>query len=380
MKRLPLPLLAMLVALSACKKDPALVPPSDPVAEYLSLPETPFNYALPELPAHLMAANIMNADNTPFNNPVTDHGATLGRVLFFDKNLSKNNTIACASCHRQDRGFTDDATLSAGFEGGLTGRHSMRLANARFYNPGSFFWDQRAGTLEAQVLMPIQDEVEMGLTLNTLIERLMKLPYYAPLFKNAFGTEEINAQRVSYALAQYVRSLVSYRSRFDEGRAQVPTPLDPFPNFTQQENLGKNIFFSPALGNCAPCHGTDAFIAPGPLNNGLEVPAVDEGFGGVTNNPAQVGLFKAPSLRNVAVAGPYMHDGRFATLMEVVQHYSNGVQDHPNLSPPLRLPGGGVRQANLNQNQMQALVAFMLTLTDLPMLEDEKFSNPFKNP
>jgi cytochrome c peroxidase len=231
--------------------------------------------------------------------------------------------------------------------------------------------------LEDQVLRPIQDEVEMGLTLNEAMQRIGAQKYYPLLFKNAFGDEQITADRTSKALAQFVRSMVSYTSKYDLGRAQVNNPNDPFPNFTTQENNGKQLFFAPNIG-CAACHGTDAFVGPGPRNNGLDATTIDRGVGLTNNDPALDGAFKTTSLKNIALSAPYMHDGRFKTLEEVIEHYNSGVKNHPNLSPPLRLPDNGVRRLNLNQNQKDALVAFLKTLSDPTMLGDEKFSTPFK--
>ena len=374
-------LLGMLFVLAACNKEETLTGnTTDSQNQYLNLPETPFNYANPNIPNHFVSdPGLMASDNTPFTNPVTDDGATLGRVLFYDKNLSQNKTVACASCHIQENGFADPLVLSDGFDGGKTGRHSMGLTNARFYNNGRFFWDERAASLEEQVLTPIQDSVEMGLTLDTLVERVTNQPYYPALFANAFGDENVNSERISQALAQYVRSIMSYQSRYDQGRAQVQNPGQPFPNYTQQENQGKNIFLNPALGGCAACHGTEGFIAPGPRNNGLDATNLaDEGVGGENGNPNQIGLFKSPSLRNVNLRAPYMHDGRFATLEDVVEHYSTGVQDNPNLSAPLRQQNGTVKRVNLSQTQKDALVAFLKTLDDNVLVTDEKFSDPFK--
>lgn len=341
------------------------------------LPSSLANYSQPNLPAYYQNGPVAGADNTPLGNPVSDAGATLGRVLFYEKQLSANGTISCGSCHQAINGFSDPATLSLGFENGLTGRHSMSLANSRYYNNGAFFWDERASTLEAQVLMPIQDEVEMGLSLSDLVERLEGIEYYPALFTAAFGTDEINSDRVSRALAQFVRSMVSVNSKYDQGRAQVNNPTDNFPNFTAQENRGKTLFFDPAIA-CAACHGTDAFIAPGARNNGLDADnSSDLGRGGVTGVTAQEGVFKVGSLKNIEFTAPYMHDGRFSTLEEVIEHYNSGVQDNPNLSPPLRLPGGGIRRLNLNANDKAALVAFLKTLSDDVLINDEKFGDPF---
>ena len=369
--------LFVLLLAQSCKKDETIVNGEDDALAALNLPSQAFNYAMPGLPAFYSMQPTVGADNTPAANPVTNAGATLGRVLFYDKNLSKNRTISCASCHQAAHGFSDPEILSKGFEGGNTGRHSMALANARYYNNGRFFWDERANTLEDQVLRPIQDEVEMGLTLNEAMQRIGAQKYYPLLFKNAFGDAQITADRTSKALAQFVRSMVSYTSKYDLGRAQVNNPNDPFPNFTTQENNGKQLFFAPNIG-CAACHGTDAFVGPGPRNNGLDATTIDRGVGLTNNDPALDGAFKTTSLKNIALSAPYMHDGRFKTLEEVIEHYNSGVKNHPNLSPPLRLPDNGVRRLNLNQNQKDALVAFLKTLSDPTMLGDEKFSTPFK--
>lgn len=374
-------LLAFAFALSAL----AWHGPGQPPNEYetcLDLPGVPFNYADIQLPNHLQLPNVQDTDNTPAGNPITDAGATLGRVLFYDTRLSANQAVACASCHKQEIAFTDDVPLSLGFEGGLTGRNSMSLAMARYYQNGRFFWDERAATLEEQTLMPIQDHTEMGLTLEELESRLANTEYYPLLFEEAFGSPEITSGKVALALAQFVRSMVSYQSRYDMARQTAPPGppgAAPWPAFTAEENLGKALFFDANRGNCAACHGTEAFIAPGPRNNGLDLVSQDEGLGGVTGNPQQIGLFKTPSLRNVALTAPFMHDGRFEGLEEVIQHYSNGIQPHPNLSPQLRIggPAGPPRRPNFSPAERQALVAFLETLTDEAFLTDERWANPF---
>jgi cytochrome c peroxidase len=366
----------------ACKKEKNELPAEDPVAKYLNLPSTPFNYASPALPAYLLSPPVQDQVNTPANNPVTNWGATLGRVLFYDKTLSKNKTISCASCHRQENAFSDFERLSKGFENGLTGRNSMSLINAKYYPNGRFFWDQRAASLEQQVLMPIQDLVEMGITLDTLVKRVQAQAYYPELFTKAFGSAAISSDLISKALAQFTRSIVSYQSKYDQGRqtlpaAPAPPPNAVFPNFTAQENRGKELFLLPQNA-CAACHGSETFTAPGVKNNGLDAGITDLGFGAVTNNPADRGLFKVTTLRNVELTAPYMHDGRFATLEDVVEHYSTGVKNHPNLSPQLRLPGGQPRLLNLSAQDKAAIVAFLKTLTDRTITTDVKFSNPFK--
>lgn len=372
-----------LLVFIACKKsnDTNDPDPVDPVAAVLNLPSTPYNYANPALPGYLTTPNIIGQINTQASNPITDNGATLGRVLFYDKNLSINNTISCASCHKQASGFSDPVVKSAGFNGGLTGRHSMSLINAVYYPAERFFWDQRAPILEDQVLMPIQDMVEMGMTLQQLETKLRGLKYYPPLFKNAFGDTVITSDRLAKALSQFIRSIVSYQSKYDAGRgtfpAAPPPPNAAFPNFTAQENRGKEIFLSP-IGGCAPCHGSETFTAPLEKNNGLDLTTIDRGFGAVQNNTAFDATFKVPSLKNIDMTAPYMHDGRFATLEQVVEHYNSGVQNHPNLSPQLKLPNGQPRLLNLSPQDKAALVAFLKTLTDVQVTTDVKFSNPFK--
>ncbi|MFN3201405.1 MAG: cytochrome-c peroxidase [Bradymonadia bacterium] len=360
-----------------------------PYTAILDLPEVPFNYANPEIPDHFRVETLRFAgqttvvfeDNTPEDNPTTDHGATLGRVLFYDKHLSFNGTVSCASCHKAELGFSDDRVLSEGFEGGDTGRHSMGLANARFYRDGMFFWDQRAATLEEQVLEPFQDPVEMGMTLEGLLERVRLGDYYPPLFESAFGDDEITAERISKALAQFIRSMVSATSPYDDGRAQVASRGDDFPNFTFEENRGKFLFVNPPpLGGlgCFFCHQGEAFIAFEATNNGLDATnKIDKGYGEVTGEETDMGKFKVPSLRNVGLRAPYMHDGRFATLEEVIDHYSDGLQPNPNLGPPFGVRNGRATRLNLSNDEKSALVAFLHTLTDLDMVNDPKFSDPF---
>lgn len=344
----------------------------------LNLPTTAFDYSSEDFPDHFM--NMVNRiDNTPENNPVTDGGATLGRVLFYDNILSQNNTISCASCHIQANGFSDPNQLSTGFDGGLTGRNSMGLSNARFYDNGKFFWDERAATLEEQVLMPIQDQVEMGLTLDELVSKIQSAKYYEPLFVEAFGTNEITTDRISKAMAQFVRSMVSYESPYDTGLSAVNGDENSrFPNFTELENLGKDLFFS-GRTQCSTCHETAVFSGDEARNNGLIAGFPDLGLGAVTGNARDNGKFKVNSLRNVELTAPYMHDGSLGTLRQVIEFYNNGIRDNPNLDNRLRVMGNRVRRMNLNGREIDALVAFLGTLTDESFINEEKFSNPFTN-
>lgn len=359
---------------------------TDPV-----LPSTPYNYSVLNLPAHFttdaggpLPTSINGVDNTPVDNPVTDAGATLGRVLFYDVNLSSNRTVSCASCHKQNAGFSDPSVLSVGFAGGTTRRHSMTLINARYYQRGRAFWDERALTIESQVLMPFQDATEMGLTLTTLLQRINEQTYYAPLFANAFGDNTVTSDRVSKALAQFVRSIVSYGSKYDVGRAQVATPGANFPNFTTEENNGKRLFLQPINnggGACFGCHTTESFnnSNPGPQNNGLDAVSTTDFGAGETfpNFPLFSGRFKNSSLRNIELTAPYMHDGRFQTLEQVVEHYNSGIQAHPTLSAALTDANGAPIRLNFTATQKAALVAFMKTLTDNSIATNPKWSNPF---
>lgn len=380
--------LILIFGLVSCSDDENYVPIENSV---INIPEEPFDYINLNLPSHFtndvpgqpLPTSINGLDNTPNDNPITDEGATLGRVLFYDKSLSANGTIACASCHKQDKGFSDDAALSVGFEGELTGRHSMTLINSRFYQRGSFFWDERASTLEEQVLQPFQDPVEMGMTLEQVVSAVQEQDFYPELFENAFGSQDINSDRISRALSQFVRSIVSHSSKYDEGRALSASPGANFSNFTDEENLGKNLFFQTIPnggGACFGCHTTEAFVSanPGPQNNGLDFITTDEGAGAVFNNPIFESRFKTTTLRNIELTAPYMHDGRFATLEEVVEHYNSGIQAHPTLSPALTDDNGNPIQLNFTAAEKAALIAFLKTLTDNSVSTEEKWSNPFE--
>ncbi|MFN8345717.1 MAG: cytochrome c peroxidase [Spirosomataceae bacterium] len=382
-------LVALLVfgAVVSCQKETLTAEYDNPTVQNVreaaltpNLPATPFNYAAVALPAHLNTPQVRNQINTPNNNPVTNQGATLGRVLFYDKSLSFNNTTACASCHQQANSFSDPQRFSRGFAGGLTTRNSMSLLNAVYYPNGRFFWDERAASAEAQASGPIVHPVEMGMTMPSVVAKLKTLPYYSALFQNAYGSPTIDSARIVRSLAQFIRSMVSYRTNYDTGRAALNNNQNPgntnFSNFTAEENLGKQLFFT--QGNCATCHVAETFSAPGARNNGLDLVFTDNGVGANTGNPTQNGLFKVPSLRGIEKSAPYMHDGRFATLEQVVEHYNSQVKPHVNLSPQLRGPNGQPRRLNLSPAQKNALVAFMKTLTDTGIAADAKFSDPFK--
>ena len=358
-------------------------------------PERPYDYTQLDVSQHVDRSHLEQLDNTPPYNPTTNAGARLGRVLFYDEHLSLNNSIACASCHQQAAAFSDPKVFSVGFKGGRTKRNSMGLTNIRYTHlnglqPG-FFWDERAATLEVQVLMPIQDKIEMGMTLKELERKLQGLPYYPPLFQSAFGSSYVTSGRVAKAIAQFMRAMISMHSKFDAGTAASNdmTQSTAFPHFTAQENLGKSLFLNGAGGiaefACAMCHVPPTFNMDKSNNIGLEVEYADPGLGGLGRpsndpfTPSNDGKFKAPSLRNVELTAPYMHDGRFATLEQVVDHYSDKVHLHPNLNlafEPLaadQLTSG----FRFSPEQKQALVAFLKTLTDKKFVTDPRFSDPF---
>jgi cytochrome c peroxidase len=337
----------------------------------LNLPATPYRYANVTLPAHFAQPD-RSTDNTPPDNPPSDHGVTLGRVLFYDTRLSANDTTSCASCHVQAHAFADPKPFSTGFHGATTDRRAMPLVNLRYYPRARFFWDERAGNLEEMVLLPIQSRIEMGQDISRVVDTLARDTIYPVLFARAFGERQITQQNIGKALAQFVRSIVSYQSRYDKGRARVPSARDDFDNFTLQENRGKALF----MRNCSTCHMKDAnehFFVPAPANTGLrraELTA-DAGVGDVTLRDADMGIFKSPSLRNVEVTAPYGHDGRFATLDALIDHYS----DNPIVDPER----GYTRSVGLNftTSEKSALIAFMKTLTDREFLTDPRFADPF---
>jgi cytochrome c peroxidase len=375
MKRI-IPLLILLI--TACSGDDTVTTPTPfQLSDYLNLnwnqlPE----YTNISYPAHYSGPVLQNV-NTPANNLITNTGATLGRVLFYDKQLSINNNVSCASCHQQSVGFSDNAVFSTGVNG-ITEAHSMRLLNLQFYTGNSMFWDKRAGSLEAQSTQPIKDHVEMGFSaqnggFQALITKLNTLPYYPYLFEQVFGTPEITEDRVQKALSQFMRSIVSYRSKYDTGHAAVFIPQTPggnagapFPNFSNDENAGKQLFLLPKPQGgfgCAGCHIPPTFaLAANSLSNGLDA--------------GETKVFKSPSLKNIS-NGPFMHDGRFATLDQVIEHYNSGILNGPALDNRLKGPNNQPQQLNMTAQQKAQLKAFLLTLTDETVINDPKFSSPF---
>ena len=388
-----LPALLLTVAFSACVEDKAdttvyhyATDDYQTLQQVLNLPQEPLSYQA-VLPDHLRTSG--------FTTVVDDDMATLGRVLFYDTNLSKSKAVSCASCHDQAKGFSDDVAFSEGHLGEMTERNSLALGSfvsfRRYYNTvigvsrASFFWDERAQTLEQQADETLRNAKEMGMDMNTLANRLRDEPHYSILFQKAFGDTHIDGQRVSTALSEFVNALTSAESKFDQGHAQVGAqadPMAPFPNFTAEENLGKNLF----MDDCASCHAfsLSPFMASRfeldktVANTGLDLVYADKGMAERTGFDQDRGKFKIPLLRNVALTGPYMHDGRFETLEEVVDFYNDGVEAHPNLDEDMRNEDGTVKELDYSEADKRALIAFMETFTDQAMLTKEQFSDPFK--
>jgi cytochrome c peroxidase len=362
----------------ACRRSaPSSVSLTPQASAFISLDSPALPDYTPQLPPHY--AGTAAQDNTPAGTVQNRVVATLGRVLFHDKQLSVSGTLSCASCHNQQADFADAARFSTGFDGSKGTAHAMRLANLRFFQAGSMFWDKRAANLEAQSTQPVLNPVELGFDashggINAAVERLQQLPYYADLFSAAYGDPAVTEDRVQKALAQFLRAMVSTNSRWDTAFAQVFDPAladkgvnKPLPDFTDQENRGRQLFMaSRADGGqaCVACHQAPTFALGGAGSNGLDA--------------GEARRLKSPSLKNVGRSSAFMHDGRFSSLEEVVEHYSTGVQDGPGLDARLKGADGLPLRPNLPPEDKAALVAFLHTLSDPVLAADPKFASPFK--
>jgi cytochrome c peroxidase len=375
MRRLAASFVAL--ALAACADRPTT---PEGVAQHTTIDfAEPANYASPALPAYF-DRTVAALDNSPAATAADDRVATLGRVLFYDMRLSTTDRVSCAACHQQAHGFTDPMRFSNGISSAATTDfHAMRLGNLRYWQPGTMFWDRRAASVEAQASHPFHSLVEMGWGgaaggFDDLTRKMDGTAYYPELFAWAFGSSEITEPRIQQALAQFVRAMVSHSSRWDEGYAQVFSPTAPnraldrdLPNFTARENRGRHLFMTALAeggAGCSACHVPPTFaLAADSHSNGLD--------------PGETRLFKAPSLRSVGLTGPYMHDGRFATLAEVIEFYDHGIQAGPALDPRLQ-QGSRPQRLNLSTEDRAALVAFLMTLTDTALTTDPRFSDPFR--
>ncbi len=347
------------VFMYACEKEQPEVPPVyDPTPYVLNLRGFPD----PGIPA----------DNTP-----TSVGVQLGRMLFYEKALSKDGSLSCADCHRQQHAFSDSLKYSIGVEKLPGKRHSMALVNLAWHKDG-LFWDGRSPHARNQALKPIQDPLEMNESLENAISKLQGKKIYRDQFVRAFGSDTITAEKIGLAIEQFEFALVSNNSKFDQWkRGEVA--------LTDSEERGRQLFFTEfdpsgvkKGAECFHCHSTFNFTNNEYMNNGLDAEAdqTDPGRMNVTNNPAEKAMFKVPTLRNVAVSAPYMHDGRFSTLEEVIDHYNTGVRNSPTVDFLMQynLQPGGLR---LNAQDKADLVAFMKTLTDTEFLSSPGFKNPF---
>lgn len=326
---------------------------------------TPLPIDVPEY----FAQNILPPVTSP-DNPQTVEGVALGRKLFFEKSLSGNGTQSCASCHSPEFAFSDSRQFSIGIDGSLGTRNSMPLFNLAWNYDQNFFWDGRAKTLEEQVFEPVTNPIEMNNTWEKAVASLQSNSQYPGMFEKAFGTPVIDSVLVSKAIAQFLRTLVSGNSRFDRYLLGTGT-------LTDSEINGFNVFMSEDKGDCFHCHG-NAF---NPLwtdnlfrNNGLDKTFADLGLGEITGDPRDNGKFKTPSLRNLAYTAPYMHDGRFATIDEVIDHYSEGLVYSETIDPLMKaIAQGGVQ---LSDSDKTDLKAFILSLSDPGFIENPDFQNP----
>jgi cytochrome c peroxidase len=378
---------ALFIIFQSCSTDEVIPNPFEAIqqtfAAKIDLENLP-NYASQVKPVYITKDNITT-------NPISDKGALLGRVLFYDKNLSADKKVACASCHKQVFGFSDVSIASPGVNGNTT-RHAMRLINARFSLERKFFWDERAATLEVQTTQPIQNHAEMGYSgvngdpsINDLIARLKDIDYYQELFTFVYGDQTISEVRLQECLSQFVRSIQSFDSRYDAGRIAAGNDNAPFANFSTLENQGKNIFNVPpqfdATGNrvgggagCGGCHRPPEFdIDPNTRNNGV----IGTLAGGI-----DLTVTRAPSLRDLLQVngtsnGPLMHTGFTNDLVAVINHYNEITAiGNTNLDPRLR-PGGNLQKLHLTQAEIDGLVAFLKTLSGSNVYTDTKWSDPF---
>ncbi len=336
----------IILSSEACKKDPN---PND-------VTTTPYNLVIPKgLPKMAI----------PDNNLLTVEGVALGRKLFYDPILSASKTMSCATCHMPKYAFTDSTNqFSTGIDGIMGNRNSMPIFNLGFQK--NFFWDGGAIGLENQSIAPIQNEIEMHETLPNVIRKLNAHPEYPALFKKAFGGDTINTSMLMKAIAQFERTIISGNSKYDKyvrGEATL----------TSQELNGLAIYEDPNKGDCTHCHTLGSTFTDFEFrNNGVDSISADAGRYRITLNPADSGKFKTPSLRNIELTAPYMHDGRFKTLKECMDHYNTGFHYAKNLDPLLRVQPKG----RMTNQEMEDVIAFMKTLTDVEFTTNAAYQKP----
>ena len=302
---------------------------------------------------------------------LTEQGVALGRALFYDPRLSVNNRVSCGSCHVQSKGFAEDRTTSVGVVGVKTDRNAMGLSNLAFDH--GYFWRNDHRALQEQILGPVQTHIEMGINDLSLLEsKLAATSYYPALFEAAFGDPAITTERISHAMTQFIARIISDQSTMDQ-----KIVLNGEQGLTPLENHGMMVF----TNNCSTCHAVNFGTAVSSSSYDSERPTdarvSNIGLDKADRFAAHAGGFKIPGLRNIALTAPYMHDGRFKTLEEVVEHYSSGIQDNPNLDRRLRTSAGAPMRMHLTPYDKAALVTFLKALTDTSVTTDARFSNPF---
>ncbi len=325
---------------------------------------TPKSLDIPQIFSENIIAPVI-----PTDNPQTTEGIALGKKLFFDRILSANGTQACASCHSPQNAFTDNTPTSDGIDGVFGVRNSMPLFNLAWNYDERFNWDGTALSLERQALEPVENPIELHSNWEEVVDRLQNHPDYPELFQLAFKTTAITKELTTKAIAQFERTLISANSKFDNYSLGQAT-------LTPQELNGLDVFLREDKGDCFHCHGNPN----NPLwtdndfhNNGLDGTFIDLGLGAVTGDPNDNGKFRSPSLRNLAYTAPFMHDGRFETLDDVINHYSEGLQSSSTIDPLMKqINQGGVQ---LSDEDKADLKAFLLTLSDPSFINNPDFQN-----
>lgn len=332
---------------------------------------TPYDPTPAPLQIPQLFAQYINPPVIPSNNPQTVEGIALGRRLFYDPILSSDSSQSCSTCHMPFDAFSDNNQFSTGVTGAIGTRNSMPIFNLAWNWNEKFFWDGRAISLEDQAFKPVTNPIEMNNTWANVVTALQNHPTYPNLFQSAFGTSTIDSVLVAKALAQFERTLISGNAKFDK-YLRGETAL------TASELNGFNLFMDENGGDCFHCHGS----AANPLwtdndfhNNGLDSIFTDLGLGAVTGNPNDNGKFKTPSLRNLFFSAPFMHDGRFNTLDEVLDHYSEGLKNSPTIDPLMKsVAQGGVQ---LTPMEKADLKAFLMTLSEPEFVQNPDFQSPF---
>ena len=357
-------ILGLIVSITiSCSDDPIMDPPAEEILQDTTL----YNLTYGALPS----------PNLPEDNTLTEQGVALGRMLFYEKLLSKDESQSCASCHRQEHGFSDTTRFSIGVEGLPGKRQAMSVFNMA-WNSNEFFWDGRAHLLRDQAILPIQDELEMDETLANVLAKLSDSKMYRDQFTRVYGDDDITTDKMALAMEQFMLSIVSFDSKYDQWKAGSTT-------LNESEERGRllyeteyNPFFPEFSGaDCAHCHGGSNFENDQYMNNGLDadIDFVDIGREAVSNDPMDRARFKVPTLRNIELTAPYMHDGRFNTLEEVVDHYNEGI--HPSSTLDLALLATSDTGLFLTEEDKADLVNFLKTLTDQSFLNDVRYTDPF---